>query len=222
MIYTNLFQNFKEGSLMSKERTLIGAIILAAGMSKRMGKPKLLLLLNSKTVICHTLEAVTRTHFSTIQVITGQYDTEIQEQLNKYPSIEAIYNSDFSKGMATSLKHGIRQVEGKVDAAVIFLADQPFVSHIVVQSLIQTYFSGNRNETLIVRPCYQGELGHPVLIDKSIFHEFNTITGDIGGKHILKKFKNQTKIVHFKNRYWGKDIDTPEDLIEMKKYLKGR
>ena len=207
---------------MSKEGILIGAVILAAGMSRRMGKPKLLLPLNGKTVICHTLENVTKTHFSTIRLITGQYDAEIREQLNKYPSIEVIYNPDFAKGMSTSLKCGIRQMDGTVDAAIIFLADQPFVSNIVVQSLIKAYLSGNRNEALIVRPNYQGDVGHPVLIDKSVFQEFYTITGDIGGKHILKKFKNQTKIVYFKHRYWGKDIDTPEDLIEIRKYLKGR
>jgi len=165
---------------------------------------------------------VTKTHFSTIRLITGQYNAEIREQLNKYPSIEVIYNPDFAKGMSTSLKCGIRQMDGVVDAAIIFLADQPFVSNIVVQSLIEAYLSGNRNETLIVRPNYQGDVGHPILIDKSVFQEFYTITGDVGGKHILKKFKDQTKIVHFNQRYWGKDIDTPEDLIEIRKYLKGR
>src|SRR5690625_5104369 len=193
---------------MGKERALIGAIVLAAGMSKRMGKPKLLLPLSGKAVICHTLENVTKCSFSSIQLITGQYDVEIREKLNKFPSIEINYNPDFSQGMSTSLKHGIRQMDGEVDAVVIFLADQPLVSNNVVQSLIEAYLSKNRNEILIIRPSYQGDLGHPVLIDKSVFHEFYTITGDIGGKHILKKFKSQTKIVHFRNRYWGKDIDT--------------
>lgn len=198
----------------------IGAIILAAGMSKRMGKAKLLLSLNGKSVIHHTIANITKHSFSSIILITGQSATDIHKLMYRFPEIETIFNPDYAHGMSTSLKCGIGHMDGEVDAVIIFLADQPLVSTIVVQTMIDTYLSENKNGIFIVRPKYQGVLGHPILIDKSIFHEFYTITGDIGGKHILKKYQDQVKTVHFENRYWGKDIDTPEDFAEIKRYLK--
>ena len=113
-------------------------------------------------------------------------------------------------------------MERKVDAAIIFLADQPFIAHLAVQSLIDTYERERENGILIVRPSYQGVLGHPLLIDEYIFKAFHSITGDIGGKHILKKYRQQTRVISFENPTWGKDIDTPEDFLEMRRYLESK
>ncbi len=196
----------------------IGGVILGAGMSRRMGEPKLLLSLSGKSLIQHTVERVVEHPLSPICLVAGDYVAEIRKQLNKFTGIDIIYNRDFAQGMSTSLKYGIRKMQGLADAAIIFLADQPFLAKDVVQSLIDIYEREKENGILIVRPSYQGVLGHPVLIDKSIFHEFYAITGDIGGKHILKKYRQQARIISFENPIWGKDIDTPEDFTEIRKY----
>lgn len=207
---------------MERTRSLIGGIILGAGMSRRMGRPKLLLRLNEKSVIQHTVERVIKHPLSPICLVAGYYVAEIREQLNKFTEIDIKYNPDFAKGMSSSLKYGIQQMEGKVGTAIIFLADQPFIANPVVQSLINTYERERENGILIVRPSYQGVLGHPLLIDESIFKKFHSITGDIGGKHILKKYRQQTRVISFENPIWGKDIDTPEDFAEMRRYLENK
>ena len=130
--------------------------------------------------------------------------------------MEYIRNPNYEKGMSTSLKLGIQHLTEETDAVFIFLADQPFVLDLVIRSMIEQYNNGIQ----IVRPVYQGELGHPILIDKSLFKEFQNVLGDQGGKEIIKKYKSQTRLLPFEDAYWGMDIDTLEDYQTGEKYSK--
>jgi CTP:molybdopterin cytidylyltransferase MocA len=99
------------------------------------------------------------------------------------------------------------------------LADQPLVSSTVIQFLVENYEASRKEGIRIVRPKYQADLGHPILIDAELFNEFYTIEGDSGGKSIIKKYKHVMKIVSFDNPMWGVDVDTPEDFMKMKQYF---
>lgn len=206
---------------MVQKRSTIGAIVLAAGMSKRMGAPKLLLSLHGKSIIRHTVDHVVSQPLSPICIVTGYHLKEIQEKLSDLPEVDIVYNADFSQGMSTSLKCGIQHMQGLTEATIIYLADQPLVDNHVTQSLIDIYQEEKETGTLIVRPIYQDTLGHPVLIDNSLYDEFKVVTGDIGGKQILKKYEKQTTSIVFAEAIWGKDIDTKEDYLNMKKHLGG-
>jgi molybdenum cofactor cytidylyltransferase len=128
--------------------------------------------------------------------------------------VEYIYNLDFEKGMSTSLKIGIENMIERSDATFIFLADQPFVPDQVIQTMLEHFRLGTR----IIRPQYQGNLGHPILIDKSLYDEFLKVEGDQGGKEIIKKYKSDTRILSFEDSIWGMDIDTVEDYQNGKQY----
>jgi molybdenum cofactor cytidylyltransferase len=190
----------------------LGAIILAAGLSKRMGKPKLLLPLNGKPLFRYPLEQAIRNHIQPICLIAGQQIQAFKTHSSDLVNVEYIYNPGYEKGMSSSLKIGIENIKYRTDATFIFLADQPFVPDLVIQTMIEQF----SKDTRIVRPQYHGNFGHPILIDKSLYDEFLNLEGDQGGKEIIKKYKNDTKILSFDHTFWGMDIDTPEDYRKTK------
>ncbi|MDR6997594.1 nucleotidyltransferase family protein [Neobacillus niacini] len=202
--------------------TKIGAIILAAGMSSRMGEPKLLLLLKEKPLFRYSVELAIRLQLDPIVLIGGEYMDVFQSLTAEIDGIEFIKNKDYMDGMSSSLKLGIEKIKNRVDAVVIFLADQPFVPDFVVQSLIQDYKMERQKGIHIIRPQYNVNLGHPILIDRSLFSEFLNLEGDQGGKEIIKKYKAKTKIRVFEPSFWGMDIDTAEDYKKANTIVNGK
>lgn len=192
----------------------VGAIILAAGMSSRMGQPKLLMTLRGKPMFRYPLESAIRNQLDPICLIGGQHIQAFQLEAAELQDVEFIYNPHYEKGMSSTLKEGIKNIKGRSDAAFIFLADQPFVPDIVIQSMLEQLHADIR----VVRPQYQGIFGHPILIDNSLYDEFLLIEGDQGGKEIIKKYKYETRILTFEDSIWGMDIDSEEDYEKGKKY----
>lgn len=110
----------------------IGAIILAAGMSMRMGRPKLLLPLNGKPLFRYSLETAHRQQLHPILFLGGEHIEVFQTGAVDLQDIEFIRNPNYKSGMSSSLKLGIERIKNRAEAALIFLADQPFVPDLVV------------------------------------------------------------------------------------------
>ena len=195
----------------------IGAIILAAGMSSRMGKPKLLLPFKGAPLIKYPYMLAQQNALQPIVCVTGRYDEQITNVLAPVEqNVTLHYNSHYESGMASSLKAGIRAVTGKVDAVMIFLGDQPLVPNKVVQTIISQY-RASEEAIKIVRPLFGQRLGHPILFDSSLFDEFETLQGDEGGKSIIQRHRNAVKLLQFPNSDWGIDIDTEEEYLTLLK-----
>jgi molybdenum cofactor cytidylyltransferase len=202
----------------------IGAIIVAAGMSKRMGEPKLLLPLCGKPLFRYSVDAAITAGLKPIVLVGGKYVEEQIKHVADLTDIEVIENKEYESGMASSLKVGMKALMGCADAAVVYLADQPFVPPIVTKKILESYHRHRKEGIRILRPAYNGIPGHPILFDADLFMEFEFIFGDEGGKSIIKNYLSRLKILPFENSQWGMDIDTPEDLAKMKriapKYIK--
>ena len=192
---------------------------MAAGMSKRMGKPKLLLPVNGEPILYYSISLALQQKLNPIVVIAGKYMKRIEKVIVGNEYVTYLYNPDYESGMASSLKLGIGALSGQVDAVMIFLGDQPFVPNEVVQTLITEYEHNKDKGVRIVRPRYGGELGHPILFDGSLLQHFNNINGDEGGRSIINNHKEHLKVVDFSGNYWGMDIDTPEDYERARKYI---
>jgi molybdenum cofactor cytidylyltransferase len=197
----------------------IGAIILAAGMSKRMGQPKQLLPLGGKPLFRFSVDAAVTAGLKPIVLVGGKHVEELLKHVADLTGIEVIENEDYKSGMASSLKVGIKALTGRTDAVVVFLADQPFVPSIVTKKLLENYNLHRKEGVRILRPEYNGTPGHPILFDRDLFTEFENIQGDEGGKSIIKNHHSRLKVIPFQNSEWGIDIDTPEDLLKIKKYF---
>jgi molybdenum cofactor cytidylyltransferase len=195
----------------------IGAIILAAGMSKRMGQPKQLLPLGGKPLFRFSVDGAVTAGLKPIVLVGGKHVDELLKHVADLTDIEVIENADYKSGMASSLKIGIKTLTGRTDAAVVFLADQPFVSSVVIKKLLKSYELHRKEGVRILRPEYNGTAGHPTLFDADLFKEFENIQGDEGGKSIIKNHHSQLKVIPFQNSEWGMDVDTPDDLLKIKK-----
>lgn len=189
----------------------VGAIVLAAGMSRRMGAAKPFLELNGKPLFRHAVERAVESGLHPVVLITGEHSERMRQLTSDLSQVEVVDNPDFWTGMASSLRVGIAAVKGRADAALVFLADQPLVPDAVVQGLVDTYCSRHAEGVRIVRPLYAGNAGHPVLFAAPLFDELSQVSGDQGGKEVVSRYKQQMAAVFFEQAEWGLDVDTPEE-----------
>lgn len=155
---------------------MIWAVILAAGESKRMGKPKLLLPFGGKTIIETIVETVVSSKVEKTLVILGSDRKKIEEKIKNYP-VEIVYNRDFRSGMLSSIQCGFKALPEETRAVLVVLGDQPKISTTVINKLIDAYKSSGKG---IVLPVYKKERGHPVLIDVKYREEVESLSPEVG------------------------------------------
>ena len=157
------------------------AIILAAGTSTRMGAVKQLLRLDDRPLLQHVLDHVRASGVSEIVLVLGASAEAIRREIDAHNS-RVVINDSYLQGMGTSLKTGLAAVEPEAEAAIIVLADQPFVQPATLDRLIAEH---RRSKAQIVIPTYRGFRGNPVLLDRSVFAEVMALNGDIGCRSIF-------------------------------------
>jgi molybdenum cofactor cytidylyltransferase len=184
-----------------------------------MGEAKQFLPLRGKPLFRHAVERAIANELSPILLIGGEYGERLRRLTSDLPQVEVLDNREYATGMASSLRMGMEAVGGRVDAVLVFLADQPYVPDQVVQALIQTYAENRAKGVRIVRPIYQVTAGHPVLFDASLIEEFSRVTGDKGGKDIIDKHKADVKKVSFDCADWNVDVDTPDDFQRIQQVM---
>jgi len=164
-----------------KDSSHISAIVLAAGASTRMGSAKQLLHLGGRRVLQHVLDNVRRSAASEMILVLGHAAEEIQSKL-ELKGVQVVMNDDYRQGMGSSLKAGLSAIDQQAKAALIILADQPFVRGETLDRLIAEH---SRTKAQIVIPTYNGFRGNPVLLDQAVFAEVMALSGDIGCRAIF-------------------------------------
>lgn len=186
----------------------IGIIILAAGASTRLGQPKQLLSYQGKTLIQHIAEVGIHSFCQPVVVILGAYAEIIQPHLANL-DIHIVYNQDWSTGMASSIQCGLNAIQTiapNIDAIVLMLCDQPFVSHDLINRLVREYQTTNYT---IVASEYAGIVGVPALFHKTLFSELALLQGDIGARKTIRQHFSSCLSVPFSEG--AIDLDTIED-----------
>ena len=187
---------------------MISAIILAAGQASRFGQCKQLMPLGEKPLLEHVLESVRQSSVDDVAVVLGARADEIRQQIG-FGRERVIVNPDYANGMSTSIQAGLRALPDMTDAAMIVLADQPFVTSRTLDLLIDEY---QRTRPSVVIPTYNGFRGNPVIVDKSLFAEMMNIRGDVGCRAIFGEHAETIAKVPVDDRGVVTDIDTMEDL----------
>jgi molybdenum cofactor cytidylyltransferase len=169
---------------MGRENSRVGAIVLAGGRSTRMGEPKQLLRLGERTVLAQTLGNIREAGMDDIVLVLGSSAEIIRKQMpdSALDGLKVIVNEAYSEGMASSLREGLAALDQEIDAALIVLADQPFIRPATCGEIVDRY---RCSEAQIVVPTYRGFRGNPVLVDRSVFHEIMSLRGDIGCRAIF-------------------------------------
>jgi len=202
----------------NKQTAGVAAVILAAGQSRRMGRPKQLVRVAGKTLLEHTIANVGATGVHEIALVLGAGADEIRNQL-MLKGVKVVVNPEFQQGMGTSIGAGLRALSPTATAALIVLADQPFVQPATLDQLIACYA---KEKPQIVIPVFKGFRGNPVLLDRSVFPEVMGLTGDVGCRAIFGEHTQGIHKLAVDDVGVLLDADTTEDVEELENYMAGR
>src|SRR5208283_4048994 len=189
-------------------RSGVSAVVLAAGMSTRMGSVKQLLRLGEKTLLETVLDTLRASQIGEMVVVLGGSAQLIQQQI-KLDDARVVINKEHEQGMGTSLRAGVSAVDSSSDAALIVLADQPFLRPETIDHLIDCYRAQSHPAVI---PVYKGHRGNPALLDRSLFPEVMTLSGDVGFRAILSRHTEEILRVPVDDVGVLIDVDTEADL----------
>jgi molybdenum cofactor cytidylyltransferase len=189
----------------------IGALLLAAGQSRRMGGPNKLL------AEIDGVPMVARVARRPIIAVLGNQADVVDATLGKLP-VERVRNPDFAVGLSTSLKRGIAALPSDLDGVIVCLGDMPLISGRHLDRLIAA-FNPLEGRAIIV-PTRRGKRGNPVLWSKRFFSEMAELAGDVGAKHLIGEHAELVAEVEMDDDAVLVDIDTPEALVKFKERRK--
>lgn len=190
---------------------MIGAVILAAGMSTRMGESKLSLMLDGMPIVEHVISNVEVSDVDEIVLVYSRFTQPVAAIARRH-GISAVNNEDAEKGLSTSVKRGLAELLG-AEAVMFFLGDQPFIETNDINRLVE-HFKMNRGK--IVVPINYGGRGNPVIFPEKYFSEILTIEGDKGARKLLDKYEDEVIFVEVKESKIQFDIDTTDDFEKAK------
>lgn len=190
----------------------VAAVILAAGESRRMGRPKLLLPWGDGCVLDAVLAAVIAAPFDQAVLVSGAYRRQVEERARVH-GVRCVYNPHFAAGQSTSLIAGLDALPPNT-AAMFILADQPRLDPLLLRRLIEAY---QVQPAPILQPrTAQGRAGHPVLFAPALFAQLRSIRGDVGGRPVLQTHEQDICYLPVEDDSSWRDLDTPEDYRQMR------
>lgn len=193
-----------------QNRTAI--IILAAGNSSRLGRPKQLLEYKESTLLKNTISEALKVPDSFLLVVTGANHNEVEKQLNT-AKINICFNAEWKNGMSSSIVKGLNELlllNPDCEECIFAVCDQPFVTNLVFENLISEYHKTGKG---IIASAYSETLGTPVLFHKKYFKELLELNGQEGAKKLIKKYQNDVVSIPFEKG--NIDIDTEEDYNKL-------
>ncbi len=191
---------------------MISAIILAAGESKRMGQPKMMLKWGNTTVLEHVISVFANAGVEDIIVVTGSAREEVKKVVSAaqtmYP-VRSVFNEGFVKGeMLSSIQCGLRDLAEKdAGAALIALGDQPQVRGGSVRRVCEMF---KETGSPLVVPIYHMRRGHPWLVERSLWGEILAMLAPQTPRDFLNARADQIKYVEVDDEGILADLDTPE------------
>jgi len=185
----------------------VAAIVLAAGLSRRMGEDKLILKFGVSTVFETTLQEITKAGFQQVIVVTKP-GSKFADQACNY-SCHLVENKNPELGLSSSLKVGLNALESSIQGVLFALADQPLITTELYNRLINSY---RKKLKLVTCPLHQGKRGNPTIFDRRTWPDLQLIEGDQGGRSLLRNLaENQVDLVTVDDPAVVTDLDTPAD-----------
>lgn len=186
---------------------VLSIVILAGGRSKRMGTMKQLLPWGKKTILQHLIGVAGGVKPAEIIVVLGHNAEQISSIIAGEP-VKIVVNTEFRKGMSTSLKAALNSVLPESDTYVFMLGDQPLVTVDTIKLLLSRH---SASELGITVPVYKGVRGRPVVIDSKYREELMTLKGEIGAKQVIDSHPVDLLEVSVDSEEVIIDLDTPEE-----------
>jgi molybdenum cofactor cytidylyltransferase len=197
----------------------VAGIVLAAGESTRMGRPKQLLQAGGGTLLEGIINEALRSDLDEVILVLGHKYEEIRATLGQvlqHPNLKVIENRKFKKGISSSIIAGLSEVEDNHDHVMILLADMPYIDANLIDLLLRRYIDSRLPLGAIK---LKAKRTHPVIFSRKLFHELHNLKGDVGARNLFKKYADQVCLVEPVGFYDDSDIDTPESHAKYRKIL---
>lgn len=189
-----------------------GLIVLAAGASTRLGKPKQQLLYNGKSLLQHAVQVATESGCIPIRVVVGA-NADLLDLPEESDIVQVITNPEWEEGMASSIRYGLTSLiksNAHLESVIIMACDQPFVTPELLQQLIQKHLL---TQQPIIACAYQDTLGVPALFHQTFFTHLLALQGQSGAKKLFLSHPEAVANVPFALGHI--DIDTPSDYAAL-------
>ncbi|MES1225911.1 MAG: nucleotidyltransferase family protein [Bacteroidota bacterium] len=194
--------------------THCGIILLAAGSSSRLGKPKQSLRFNHSTLLQHSIQAALESVADKVIVVFGAYREEINLKTNEQ-KLFVVVNELWKEGIASSIRCGLQYLLEKMPAvqnALFMVCDQPYTNSSLLNKLVTLQMQTGQ---LIVASEYAGTAGIPAVFNKELFHGLLQLKGDTGAKKLIMQQQDKVTTVSFP--LGDIDIDTDADYNRLQK-----
>jgi molybdenum cofactor cytidylyltransferase len=191
---------------------VIAGIVLAAGRSSRLGRPKQLLSVHGEPLIRHTLRRVLASSLDEVFLVVGHEADGVRETVADLP-VKYVFNPDAAAGQSTSVRAGLAALSSDVDAAVFILGDQPGIDPAVIDALIAAWRTSG---SPVAAPRYEDRMGNPVLFDRRVFPELAALAGDTGARPVVRAYHDSGDLqVVLVAGQAPPDIDTEADYAAL-------
>jgi molybdenum cofactor cytidylyltransferase len=186
----------------------IAAIVLAGGLSRRMGQPKPLLQWGQHSVIEAIVGRLVHLRFADVLVVTGHKAGEVSAKVKKAGG-RSVHNAAYASGeMLSSLQTGLAALDDSISAAMVFLGDQPMLNPRLIHHLLLAYATGKGT---LVAPSYQQRRGHPILIDRRYWRDLLELPPGSAPRDVINANASDMAYVVTDDPGVLQDMDTPED-----------
>ncbi len=191
---------------------MITAIVLAAGESKRMGEPKMLMPWGKSTVLQTVVSTLQTAGVNDILVVTGGARQQIESLVGK--TVQTIFNKDYAnEKMLISIQIGLEAKMREASAALICLGDQPQIQERTIRAILEAW---HQTKSPIVIPSYEKRRGHPWLIARESWDKVLRTSTDKSMRDFFNQHKKDIFYVNVDTPGILQDLDTPEDYLKFK------
>ena len=189
---------------------MIKAILLAAGQSKRLkSENKLIKLYKNKPLINYSLNVLKKSKVNKIIIVLGHQHKEVKKIIKKNKKIIFTYNKNYKKGMASSIKIGLKKISKNDKGFIVAQSDMPFVKQSDINKICRSI---NSKKFLVHALKYKNRVGNPIGFDSSLIKKFKNIKGQFGAKFMVKRLKNRTNFIKTMSIKSFKDFDKASDF----------
>ena len=187
---------------------MIAAVVLSAGESSRMGRPKALLPIEGETFIGRIVASLKQTQVGKIIVVLG-HNSDLLAAAIRPLAVDILINTNYKLGQLSSLQVAVRNLlpDADCDGMLVHLVDHPYIDASLVDRMIQQFYESKKD---IVVPRCRGKRGHPVLFSRALFGELLDAPMDQGAKAVVNAHGNGTLEIETNEKGVTVDIDTPE------------
>lgn len=195
----------------------VAGLVLAAGSSSRLGRPKQLLKIDGIPMVLRAVRCACSSNCNRIFVVVGANRSPIVDAINDL-DVEIVENRQWREGIGSSIRTAVERIEVDpcaYDAALVMLADQIRIRVEQLNRIIDTF----RSKGSIVASNYENTLGVPALFPREYFHELRKLAGDTGAKSLLSR--HQSQVIRVDCPEASADVDTAQDLVDAEAGLRG-